>query len=74
MTRFGVTSLLAAIGLLLFSALHDSATEFVRATCMVLAGVLVGAFIAVEARHQHMVSTRRRREHDEHREEDDRYE
>lgn len=62
MTRFGITSLLGALVLVFVAVLKDTATDEVRNVLLILAAVLVGAFIAVEARHQHVLSTRFRRQ------------
>lgn len=64
LTRFGVTSLLGAIVLVLFATLDDQVGDNAQGVLLILAAVLVGAFIAVEARHQHVLSLRERRKED----------
>ena len=62
MTRFGATALVASL-VLVVAAMVKSDTPELRGALLLLAGVLIGALIAVEARHQSIV-WRQRREHD----------
>lgn len=64
MTRFGATALFAALVLVLLAVLKiDSATDpVIRYILLLLAGVLIGAFIAVEARADHWLRWGRRRD------------
>jgi hypothetical protein len=64
-TRFGVTALLASLVLVLFSIVDDRTDNTVEVVLLVLAAVLVGAVVAVEARHQHLLSLHKKGEQEE---------
>lgn len=69
MTKFGITALLGAIIALIVASLDDRAGDFITYAFVLLAAVLIGAFIAVESKHQHMITrektTHIKKEHDE---------
>jgi disulfide bond formation protein DsbB len=54
-SKFSITMLGAIMLAVLAAILDDRADDFVKYSLIILASVLLGAMIAMEARHQHLV-------------------